>query len=65
MVFEPYNIKLVSGSNILIISMLACDALIVSAIVVTFVDSEVGLSGQCMKNMGLIEDAASFWRISQ
>ena len=65
MVFEPYNIKLVSGSNILIISMLACDALIVSAIVVTFVDSEVGLSGQCMKNNGLIVVEASFWRISQ
>ena len=50
-----------SGSNVHIISMLACDALIENAIVVTFVDSEVGLSGQCMENKGLIDDAASFW----
>ena len=50
-VFEPCNIKLDSGSNIHIISMLACDALIENAIVVTFVDSEVGLSGRCLKIM--------------
>ena len=50
-VFEPCNINLDSGSNIHIISMLACDALIENAIVVTFVDSEVGLSGRCLKIM--------------
>ena len=49
-----------SGSNIHIISMLACDALIENTIVDTFVGSEVGLSGQYIKNNGLIDDAASF-----
>ena len=60
MVFEPCNIKLDSGYNVYIISMLACDSLIENAIVITFVESEVGLSGQCIKNNGLIDDAASF-----
>ena len=40
--------------------MLACDALIENTIVDTFVGSEVGLTGQFMKNNGLLDDAASF-----
>ena len=59
LVFDPCDIELDSGSNVHIIDMLACEALIENAIVDTFVGSEVGLTGHFMKNNGLLDDAAS------